>query len=286
MPIRFPRVLESHGVLFGIMPAANGRIMAGRRRHAEVTIVLVNEGYASTAVGPIEDIRSAGKDGGTEMERRRCLRPRFRVDHGLIDGRRWKSAYGLRHSPRTRAFNRSGRPIFVLSRLRPSEWMQRHAKLLPFGLVERYGRQGAMLGRAFARRGLPRRGGSPSTGVGPPPIGAWRRVPAARYPKVDLPSRHANHRRRPRTVLRRRRSTRRPTSASTCRTFFAGGRSRFSAPKALLLRHCRACTSPDMRSCPVSRPHCGFSDAQVGGVPARELPGATSRSRSWPASQE
>lgn len=110
----------------------------------EVTIVLVNEGYASTAVGPIEVFASAGKmwnemSGGV-------VRPRFRVTMASIDGAPVESAYGLRIAP-YKSINEVGAADLVFvsaSGPMPSEWMQRHAKLLPW-LVERYGRQGVML---------------------------------------------------------------------------------------------------------------------------------------------
>lgn len=110
----------------------------------EVTIVLVNEGYASTAVGPIEVFASAGKM-WNEMSGS-VARPRFRVTMASIDGAPVESAYGLRITP-DKSIDDVGPADLVFvsaSGPMPSEWMHRHAKLPPW-LIERYDRQGTML---------------------------------------------------------------------------------------------------------------------------------------------
>jgi len=110
----------------------------------DVTIVLVSEGYASTAVGPIEVFASAGKM-WNEMSGS-VPQPRFRVTMASIDGGPVESAYGLRIAP-DKSIDEVGPADLVFisaSGPLPSEWMHRHARLLPW-LVERYDRQGAIL---------------------------------------------------------------------------------------------------------------------------------------------
>lgn len=98
----------------------------------DVTIILVKEGYASTAIGPIEVFASAGKmwnemSGGVPQ-------PRFRVTMASVDGGPIESAYGLRIAP-DKSIDEVG-PMDVVfvsaSGPVPSEWMHRYAKLLPW----------------------------------------------------------------------------------------------------------------------------------------------------------
>lgn len=149
----------------------------------DVTIVLVAEGYASTAIGPIEVFASAGKM-WNEMSGT-VPQPRFRVTMASIDGAPVESAYGLRITP-DRSINDVGPAdlIFIsASGPLPSEWMHRHASLPPW-LAERHGNHGAMLagvcsGVAFlAEAGLlDGRRATTHWGV----ADAFRR----RYPRVD-----------------------------------------------------------------------------------------------------
>ena len=63
----------------------------------DVAVVLVNDGYASTAVGPIEVFSAAGT-----MWNELCgddPEPRFRVTTASIDGAPVRSAYGLNIAP-------------------------------------------------------------------------------------------------------------------------------------------------------------------------------------------
>lgn len=103
----------------------------------EVAIILVNEGYASTAVGPLEVFASAGamwnEMRGAQPE------PLFRVSTASIDGRPVQSAYGLRIAPDC-ALDDLGPVDLVMvsaSGPMPEEWMARHAALPPW-LCERY----------------------------------------------------------------------------------------------------------------------------------------------------
>ena len=63
----------------------------------KVAIILVNEGYASTAVGPLEVFASAGAM-WNEMRGAQPA-PLFRVSTASIDGQPVESAYGLRIAP-------------------------------------------------------------------------------------------------------------------------------------------------------------------------------------------
>lgn len=102
-----------------------------------VTIVLVNEGHASTAVGPIEVFASAGKM-FNEMHGA-DPKPRFRVKMASIDGKPIESAHGLRIAADCSVANVGPADLIVVSAsgALPSEWMSRHAALLPW-LVDRY----------------------------------------------------------------------------------------------------------------------------------------------------
>jgi transcriptional regulator GlxA family with amidase domain len=102
-----------------------------------VAIVLANEGYASTAVGPIEVFASAGimwnEMVGDEP------RPRFRVSVASIDGEPIDSAYGLRIAPDYALADVGPVDLVMVSASGPvpAEWMSRYAALLPW-LSERY----------------------------------------------------------------------------------------------------------------------------------------------------
>lgn len=117
--------------------------MAESDKKLDVVIVLVNEGHASTAVSPIEIFSSAGamfnELRGTDPK------PRFRVTTASIDGDLIKSAYGLRISPDCSIADVGPTDLVMVSASGPvpSEWMSRHAALLPW-LVERH-RQGSLI---------------------------------------------------------------------------------------------------------------------------------------------
>lgn len=102
-----------------------------------VAIVLVNEGYASTAVGPIEVFAAAGsmfnEMRGTDPQ------PRFRVKMASVDGAPIESAYGLRISPDSSIAEIGPVDLVIVSASGPlpSEWISEYADLLPW-LVERY----------------------------------------------------------------------------------------------------------------------------------------------------
>ncbi len=103
----------------------------------EVVIILVNEGYASTAVGPLEVFASAGAM-WNEM-RGAQPKPLFRVYTASIDGQSVESAYGLRITP-DYALDDLGPVDLVMvsaSGPMPAEWMTRHAAL-PAWLRARY----------------------------------------------------------------------------------------------------------------------------------------------------
>ncbi len=117
--------------------------MADSGEKLEVVIVLVNEGHASTAVGPIEIFSSAGamfdELSGADPD------PRFGVTTASIDGKPIESAYGLRIAPDCSIAEVGPADLVMVSASGPvpSEWMSRHAALLPW-LVERH-RHGSLL---------------------------------------------------------------------------------------------------------------------------------------------
>src|SRR5258705_10878209 len=90
----------------------------------DVTIVLVNDGYASTSIGPMEVFYAAGRmwnvlDGhGAE--------PKFRISVASIDGAPVTSAYGLSISPQSSidTIERADLILVSASSLDPALWLQ------------------------------------------------------------------------------------------------------------------------------------------------------------------
>ena len=117
--------------------------MTDSRDKLDVAIILANEGYASTAVGPIEVFASAGAM--YDEMRGADPAPRFRVTMASIDGEAIESAYGLRIVPDVSIDDLGAADLVFVSASGPwpSEWMARHAALPPW-LADRY-RRGAML---------------------------------------------------------------------------------------------------------------------------------------------
>lgn len=109
----------------------------------DVAIVLVNEGYASTAIGPIEVFSSAGRMWNEMRDSAPC--PRFRVSMASVDGEPVESAYGLRITPDKSIAEVAHSDLVLVSAsgVLPAESMRRHATLLPW-LAESY-RNGAMV---------------------------------------------------------------------------------------------------------------------------------------------
>ena len=111
--------------------------MIKRSGKLDVAVVLVNEGYASTAVGPIEVFSAAGtmwnEMRGDDPE------PRFRVATASIDGTPVRSAYGLRVTPDCAISDLGPVDLIMVSASGPvpDEWMARHAAIPPW-LAERY----------------------------------------------------------------------------------------------------------------------------------------------------
>ena len=109
----------------------------------DVTIVLVNDGYASTGVGPMEVFHSAGQlwnvlDGhGAE--------PKFRISVASIDGAPITSAYGLSINPQTSidAVERTDLIMVSASALDPAHWRQKPAELGPW--LRKWHKRGAMI---------------------------------------------------------------------------------------------------------------------------------------------
>jgi transcriptional regulator GlxA family with amidase domain len=110
----------------------------------DVTIVLVNDGYASTSIGPMEVFYAAGQlwnvlDGhGAE--------PKFRISVASIDGAPVTSAYGLCIQPQSsiEAIERADLILVSASSLNPEYWRQKPAELAPW--LRKWHKRGAMIG--------------------------------------------------------------------------------------------------------------------------------------------
>lgn len=118
-------------------------VETSRKPVLDVAILLANDGYASTAVGPIEVFAAAGKM-WNEMSGR-PVRPRFRVTMVSVDGAPIESAYGLKIQPDASIHDVSHADVVFVSASgpTPSQWIDRHRGVLPWLLDWR--RRGAML---------------------------------------------------------------------------------------------------------------------------------------------
>jgi len=111
--------------------------MADGSDRLEVAIILVNEGYASTAVGPLEVFAASvamwNELFGAQPE------PLFRATTASIDGRPVESAYGLRNAPNCAIADLGPVDLVMVSASGPvpEDWMSRHAAL-PEWLRGRY----------------------------------------------------------------------------------------------------------------------------------------------------
>src|SRR5687767_243747 len=100
------------------------------RRVLDVTVVVLDAGYASTAIGPIEVFHSAGLL--WNRLRGDAEEPRFRVRTASIDGKSVGSLCGLRLSPELAIGDIRHTDIIVLpaSGLEVQERIARHTPLL------------------------------------------------------------------------------------------------------------------------------------------------------------
>lgn len=116
---------------------------ASRKPVLDVAILLANDGYASTAVGPIEVFAAAGKM-WNEMSGHPS-QPRFRVTMVSVDGAPIESAYGLKIQADASIHDVSHADLVFVSASgpMPSQWIDRHRDVLPWLLDWR--RRGAML---------------------------------------------------------------------------------------------------------------------------------------------
>jgi transcriptional regulator GlxA family with amidase domain len=148
----------------------------------DVVIVLIDQGYVSTAIGPIEVLASAGKT-WNEMNGT-APQPRFRVTTASIDGAPIESAHGLRIAPDKSIDEAGPIDLVLVSASGPlsSQQIDRHAKLVPW-LVTQYERgalvAGVCSGVAFLAEAGLLDGRSATTHWGE--AEEFRR----RYPKVD-----------------------------------------------------------------------------------------------------
>src|SRR6056297_1457417 len=107
----------------------NGKIaeMTESNDKLNVAVILVNEGYASTAVGPLEVFSAAGT-----MWNEMCgehPEPRFRVTTSSIDGTPVRSAYGLNIAPDCAISDLGPVDLIMVSASGPvpEGWFARHA---------------------------------------------------------------------------------------------------------------------------------------------------------------
>jgi transcriptional regulator GlxA family with amidase domain len=98
----------------------------------DVTVILLNDNYASTAIGPIEVFHSAGAlwnvlQGGTPA-------PRFRVTVASLDGEGVTCAYSLRLLPQISIHNVKNTDLIIVpaSGLDLDSQFARHAALIPW----------------------------------------------------------------------------------------------------------------------------------------------------------
>src|SRR5215470_574689 len=98
----------------------------------DVTVVLLNDNYASTAIGPIEVFHSAGSL--WQALHGDAQDPRFRVRVASLDGRSVTSPYGVRVLPRVAiaAIKKTDLVVVPSSGLDLDDQFQRHAALLPW----------------------------------------------------------------------------------------------------------------------------------------------------------
>src|SRR5262245_45766454 len=109
----------------------------------DVTVVLLNDNYASTAIGPIEVFHSAGSL--WQELHGDAQNPRFRVTVASLDGRSVTSPYGVRLLPRVAvsAVKTTNLVVVPSSGLDFDDQFQRHAALLPW--LRRKAAQGAYI---------------------------------------------------------------------------------------------------------------------------------------------
>jgi transcriptional regulator GlxA family with amidase domain len=110
----------------------------------DVTIVLVNDGYASTSIGPMEVFYAAGRM--WNVLEGQGAEPKFRISVASIDGAPVTSAYGLSISPHSSidAIERADLILVSASSLEPEHWRQKPAELSPW--LRQWHKRGAMIG--------------------------------------------------------------------------------------------------------------------------------------------
>lgn len=113
----------------GVRPALAA---AGEQAVLDVTVVLLDGGYASTAIGPIEVFHSAGVV--WNWMRGEPLQPRFRVRVASLDGRRVRSPCGLKLTPEFSIDDIDRADIIIVQA--PGwdmrDYIAKHTKLIPW----------------------------------------------------------------------------------------------------------------------------------------------------------
>src|SRR5258707_13730811 len=98
----------------------------------DVTVVLLNDNYASTAIGPIEVFHSAGAL--WNMLKGEPLDPRFRLTIASVDGEPVVSPYAMQMRPQVsiRSVKRADLIVVPSSGLDLDNQFARHAALFPW----------------------------------------------------------------------------------------------------------------------------------------------------------
>ena len=199
---RISLISDPTGALFGLWQAAADAQVTRRRCHMiDVTVVLLNDNYASTAIGPIEVFHSAGslwnmlkgEAVGAALPRHDRL-ARWRGRHQPLSGA--DAAAGLH--PQRQECRPDHRPFIGPGPRQPVRAPRRAASL-----AAQAGGAGRAHRRQLHRRGLPRRGRPPGWPRGDHALGHRRRVQPA-LSQGRLAAREAHHRGPAHAVQRRR----------------------------------------------------------------------------------
>ena len=129
----------------------------GKRDILDVTVLLLDGGYASTAIGPIEVFHSAGVI--WNWLRGEEQHPRFRVRIASIDGNPVTSLYGLELTPNCALTDIRKTDIIIVP---TSGWdivehIARNTPLLPW--LRKWHERGAIIGTEFISGNKPGRVG-------------------------------------------------------------------------------------------------------------------------------
>ena len=147
----------------------------------DVTVVLLEDGYASTAIGPIEVFHSAGVL--WNWLHGEAQQPRFRVRIASIDGAQVNSLCSLGLTPDARSSDIEQTDIVILP---ASGWdvqdrIARNTALLPW--LRKWHARGAYIAGICIGRRLPCRMRTARRPAGDHPLGAWPTSCASAIPR-------------------------------------------------------------------------------------------------------